>query len=206
VGFPRYFCWSRFGTEAGEEIEGILSRKEKERVDNGGIFLWGIGNAVAPSMRRLVQLERRPEVIFSPIRSAPRQRDVVPDRVVIWTAARTLEGDSYELPAGSIVTSAGRRDRHYALVCASSFPLRANPDAEMLEFSGLRNLLTNRPVGASQVTAIVRYTQRRASSRTCYAASIRAELVFPFFVELAAPNVAGRLGHRNISLVKRATP
>ncbi len=72
---PEHFCWSRFGTEAGEKIDAIIERKERERIENGGIFLWGIGSAIGPSMSRLVELEAKPEVIFSPIRSAPRNVD-----------------------------------------------------------------------------------------------------------------------------------
>src|ERR1700728_56037 len=37
VGIPDRFCWTRFGTEAGESIEHILNRKEEERLANGGI-------------------------------------------------------------------------------------------------------------------------------------------------------------------------
>jgi hypothetical protein len=209
VGFPRHFCWSRFGTEAGERIEEILSRKEKERRDNGGIFLWGIGNAVAPSMRKLVQLERKPQVIFSPIRSTPRQVDIIPELVVTWTAGKTLDGQSYRLPPASTVTSgsttAGRRGRHYALVCATPCELRLNPEAEKIEFRRLRNLLTNRPVGASQVTAIVRYTREgAANSGSSYFASLRAQLVFPFFIELAGPQIDSRLSSRKSFLAERA--
>ena len=47
---PTIFCWTRFGGEAGEPIEQILFRKEQERLANGGVFLWGIGNAVGPSI------------------------------------------------------------------------------------------------------------------------------------------------------------
>jgi uncharacterized transporter YbjL len=39
---PEYFCWTKFGTEAGEVSHAIFGRKEIERRRNGGIFLWGI--------------------------------------------------------------------------------------------------------------------------------------------------------------------
>ena len=67
-----------FGTEAGEEIGQMLQRKEQERAANGGIFIWGIGNAVGPSIRELVRRGPKPEVLFSPIKSAPKQQDVLP--------------------------------------------------------------------------------------------------------------------------------
>jgi hypothetical protein len=44
---PEAFVWTRFGTEAGQTIDRILARKEAERIANGGLFLWGIGNSVA---------------------------------------------------------------------------------------------------------------------------------------------------------------
>jgi hypothetical protein len=29
---PRYFCWTRFGTEAGQTTAQIIERKERERI------------------------------------------------------------------------------------------------------------------------------------------------------------------------------
>jgi hypothetical protein len=197
MALPKRFCWSRFGTEAGEKIDAILSRKETERVANSGIFLWGIGSALAPSMKHLIQLDRAPRVIFSPIRSAPRPVDVDPKGIVRWTAGRTLDGDHYELPAGSIVTSrvksSVRRGRHYALVCASTSKLAIDLEAEAIVLGEVRNLLTDNPVGASQVTAIVRRSKEKTSySSALYPAAIIAELVFPFFIELTNPFIIDR--------------
>ena len=53
MDLPRFFCWTRFGTEAGQPIEQILERKEQERIVNNGLFLWGIGNSLTPSMIEL---------------------------------------------------------------------------------------------------------------------------------------------------------
>jgi hypothetical protein len=68
---PDCFCWTRFGTEAGQAIVHILQRKEQERSANDGLFIWGIGNAIGPSIRELVRRTNRPEVLFSPIKSSP---------------------------------------------------------------------------------------------------------------------------------------
>lgn len=189
MGLPLHFCWSRFGTEAGESIESILLRKESERVANGGIFLWGIGNAVAPSMKQLLCIEPNPIVIFSPIRSVPHRSDVTPEEITVWTSGRTLEGWPYRVPIGCMVTSRSKaqvnRNRHYALVCASSSKLCINPAGEQIQLGRLRNLLSNRPIGSSQVTAIVRQTVTiEQYSNVLYPAAIKAELVFPYFVEL----------------------
>lgn len=195
MSLPRCFCWTRFGTEAGEQVSQILARKEAERLANDGIFLWGIGNAVWPSMRQLLSIEPHPQAIFSPIRSTARKEDVVPEEVVRWTSAQTPEGNSYKIPDGSIVTSRakrpGRRNRHYALVCVSSVALRLDLEAEKFAFSGLCNLMTGRPVGASQVTAIVRNTNSSLMRHPpFYAAALRVALSPPYFIELADPVVA----------------
>jgi len=189
---PRYFCWTRFGTEAGEDISDIVARKEEERLSNQGVFLWGIGNAVGRSMCELVRRERTPQLLFSPIRSAPRKQDVAPASVVIWTAGRTQAGDWYDLPTGSVVTSGmsngSRASRRYALVCESSGPLRVEVGDQRLSFSHVRNLLTDRPLGASQVTAVVRLREGgKASGSGGYPVAMRANLVYPYVVELVDP-------------------
>ncbi len=170
----------------------ILTRKEEERVLNGGVFLWGIGSAIGPSMRQLIRIEAKPEVVFSPIRSVPRKEDTTPDQVVVWTAGRTMGGQRYELPAGSVVTSrftlGARRTTHYALVCASSAALKIASEGEAVAFGRLRNLITNRPVGASQVTAIVQQADHDLGpSEPSYPVAIRTQLVFPYFIKLLDP-------------------
>jgi hypothetical protein len=189
MSLPKYFCWTRFGTEAGETIDQILARKEKERQANGGIFLWGIGNAIGPSMRELVRREKLPQVVFSPIRSKPRVEDVEPAQIVAWTAGRTLDGNFYHLPRWSVVTSRSKacRRKHYALVCATTQPLQIRENAEGVPIKQLRNLLTERRIGVSQVTAIVRVDDEHDPSGLAYAIAIRAELVSPYFIELNDP-------------------
>src|ERR1051326_3473845 len=155
MGLPELFCWTRFGVEAGEPVESIFARKEQERIQNKGIFLWGVGNAVGPSISEFVRLAQSPEVLFSPIKSPPRERDVAPETVVAWTAGVDLNGRPFELPKHSLVTSRyepnGVRHFHYALVCCASKRLTdSKPDSEKIAIGALRNLLSGRPVGASQ--------------------------------------------------------
>ena len=95
---PRIFCWTRFGTEAGQSIERILERKETERRANGGVFFWGIGNSVAPGISELIRRSALPEVLFSPIKGRPRSADVNPANVASWTVGETLAGSQFELP------------------------------------------------------------------------------------------------------------
>lgn len=189
---PTNFCWTRFGTEAGEGIFHILRRKERERTLSGGTFLWGIGNALGPSIRELLRVEREPEVLFSPIASAPKQVDVSPPAVVAWSAGRDLDGASWRLPAASLVTSRvspGKAPRHYALVCFADKALRLDEEGPSFAVSAVENLLTSRPVGASQVTAVVRHAKKERGLGRTYRVAMRVRLIAPYFVELTGPNL-----------------
>lgn len=189
---PEHFCWSRYGTEAGEKIDDILIRKERERQRNGGIFLWGIGNAVGPSMSKLIRVEGQPEVIFSPIRSAPKREDVSPPRIVAWAAGETMDGLRYELPPGSLVTSRtaerGQRPRHYALVCETFSELKIDLSSATLLPGNLQNLRSGKPIGASQVTSVVRRIENLAEeAKNAYPVAMRVRLCPPYFIRLTEP-------------------
>ena len=188
---PAYFCWTRFGTEAGQLIEQIFERKEQERVANGGVFLWGIGNAIGPSITELLQRTTYPEVLFSPIKSTPRLADSSPTTVVAWSSAETITGELFDLPKVSLVTSRidpnATRESRYALVCFSARSLHDQACDEKIVPDDLRNLITGRPVGASQVTAVVQRTQSATSATSKYSVCIRASLVYPYFVRLRDP-------------------
>lgn len=204
---PDVFCWTRFGVEAGQDVAAILARKDAERRDNGGIFLWGIGNSVLPSLPALLAACDRPRVIFSPIRSRPRSVDTDPAAVAVWTHARTPNGTAWSLPAHSLVTSHAERasGHHFALVCHSDHALRISEDGPTLAMSRLRNLRSSRPVGSSQVTAIVRYRSphdgpnhaRADDDDLEYSATMIVDLAPPYVVILEAPVVVytvGRMG------------
>ena len=189
---PRAFCWTRFGTEAGESFASILARKEAERRANDGIFLWGIGNSIGPAVSELVARVDTPEVLFSPIKSRPRQVDVAPAHVVRWTRAEDLHGRAFDLPSASRVLSRwtpGRRGAHYALVCASADALELD-DRGCLSFGALRNLRSGARLGASQVTAVVEREEANAGGSE-YLVALRAALVAPYFVRLRQPEPLG---------------
>src|SRR5438046_2995114 len=97
---PLVFCWTRMGTEAGESLETILLRKERERQTTGGLFLWGIGNSIGSAIETLAQREEEPEVLFNCTRSRARSVDMSPDRRVVWTGALTTVRKRYQLPKG----------------------------------------------------------------------------------------------------------
>lgn len=189
---PHAFCWTRFGTEAGEPIEQILDRKESERRTNGGIFFWGIGNSIAPSLSELLRRSTHPEVLFSPIKSCPRPFDVKPPRVVAWTVGETIDGELFDLPPAVQVKSRSSERAlptlsHYALVCASPRPLELS-NLGQLSFRALRNLLSGNVLGASQVTAVVsRLRGDHPAGGNEYRVALRADLVAPYFIRLREP-------------------
>jgi hypothetical protein len=184
---PEAFCWTRFGTEAGEPIESIIGRKNLERADNDGVFYWGIGNSVAPGVAELIREYEDPEVLFSPIKGRPRPIDEEPVAVASWGGGETLGGHQFSLPDTIRVTSKLSRDvpgrSHYALVCRASEPLVFG-DHGRLRFASLRNLRSGHPLGASQVTAVVRVSDQPAPECAEYVVALRANLVFPYFVRL----------------------
>ncbi len=186
---PAAFCWTRMGVEAGESLAAIVERKESERQATGGVFLWGIGNAVGAAVLELARRIPEPEVLFSPVKGRPRQVDAKPTRTIIWTTAVTVLGDRYQLPAGTrVMGGLGDRARippHYALVCASDEPLQLR-ERGRLRIAGLANLQSGRRVGASQVTAVVRIAAA-ATSDGDYPVCLRARLVWPYFLRLLDP-------------------
>jgi len=188
---PRQFCWTRFGTEAGQSIDQILWRKEQERLANDGLFYWGIGNAVGPSMLELLRRDNQPQVVFSPIKSAARVQDITPEAVVAWTSGRTLSGRPFKMPERVMVTSrfdpGNPRGAHYALVCSSSQPLRLTTTDQKIQFGELRNILTGRPIGASQVTSVVYRDGNFAKPSRTYDVALRVRLADPFLVRLENP-------------------
>jgi len=191
MNVPDCFCWTRFGSEAGQGIEHILRRKEEERVANQGVFLWGIGNSVGAAIGELVRRCGSPEVLFSPIKGCAKQMDVAPESVVAWTRAETIDGHEFLLPAHSLVTSrqsiSSPKRTHYALVCFSESPLTPGESSLRFSFGALRNILSGKPVGASQVTAVVTSTVSGADGGPVYEASLRANLAYPFFIRLREP-------------------
>lgn len=190
---PAAFCWTRFGPEAGESFEEILARKNAERESCGGVFYWGIGSGVRSGLRALLAETEVPQVLFSPIRSAPRPIDVDPGHVVRWWGGTDLFGGAVTLPGAACVTSrwdpARPTTARFALVCASDEPLCLGDRGELV-FAALRNICSGAQVGASQVTAVVRReVSELADGRRPYAVALRARLVWPYLVQLTEPTL-----------------
>lgn len=186
---PEAFCWTKFGTEAGEVPLSIFRRKELERRHNGGIFLWGIGQSIGPSLPDLIRATSNPEVLFSPIRSSAAAHDVNPPQVAVWGDAVGYDGHRFRIPEHSVVTSridpTGRRSGHYALVCQADSPImELEGEGHHLALEGLRNLRSGTSLGASQVTAIVRRIPVATPTSVEYPVVARARLVYPYLVRL----------------------
>jgi hypothetical protein len=191
VARPDSFCWSKFGTEAGEPVAQILARKEEERRQNGGVFLWGIGSSIWPSLRALLEVTDAPSIMFTPMLSRPSKVDVAPSCVAIWTAAAGMDGSNYEIPRHSMVSSRfspGRQRRHFALVCSSDAEIRDNsPGGQHLYRSELRNFVNGTPLGSSQVTSVVRRITGSCRAERPHRVAFVANLVYPYLVELLDP-------------------
>lgn len=192
---PNYFCWSKFGTESGQSVEEIFEAKEQQRRSGGGIFLWGIGNSIGPAIPELLRRSPQPEVLFSPMKAKPKQHDCTPSEIANWACGHDPSGKGYTFPNGASVTSRFDPQRpkfqHYALVCRSDGPLLDQISTEKLWLQNLVNLRSGRPVGGSQVTAVVEY---RSVKNNClvgapYAISMRVHLVEPYVITLTAPLV-----------------
>lgn len=185
------FCWSKFGTEAGEPVDSILQRKEEEREANEGTFLWGIGNSIRPSLLALLDMTQTPDVLFTPMVATPSLSDIAPTSRVLWRSAAGLDGISYVLPRHSLVTSKGGpgigRKRHYALVCRFHMALGAADEEAWIDQSELRNLRTGTVVGSSQVTSVVTRVARLQPAGPRYKVAFRAVLEYPYLVVLSDP-------------------
>jgi hypothetical protein len=188
---PTVFCWTRFGSEAGQSAEAIFKRKELERQANLGIFLWGIGTSVGPSLALLLKEDLCPRVVFSPMRTKAKTVDAAPKRVFAWTQAIALGGVPWPLPSGTLITSradaerTGQKRQHYALVCRAMVPLGSGTAPLNLSITALRNLASGAALGASQVTSIVRSVGSHGDGD--YEVAVVADLVYPFFVKLVDP-------------------
>lgn len=211
--WPQRFCWTRFGTEAGEAVASILARKEQERVLSGGLFLWGIGNSIGPAVQELVRVENTPQVLFSPMRSKAKDIDVSPSRLFAWTRATTVSHEDWSIPDGLQVVSRANtasgelKSLHYALVCRSVAPLRIRDGTAELFFDDMENLLSQNKLGHSQVTSVVRYRPGNRGTGAAYTVGLMAELVYPYFVHLHDPELiqAGdQLGERHAAGRPRA--
>lgn len=186
-----YVCWSRMQAEAGQGLDAIVARKETERRTGDGLFLWGVGNAPAVAITALARMGLKVPAVFSVMKSRPKAVDVAPARTFAWRRYQDELGTERPLPDHVIVTSrgdaaGGPKRAHYALMCFSPRPLsleRGTP----FPVSSYRNAGGNgAPVGASQVTALLRRMEP-ADTGGDYEINMRAWLTGGYWVRLADP-------------------
>jgi hypothetical protein len=184
-------CWSRMQTEAGQELQAIVDRKELERSAGNGMFCWGVGNAPPRSIPDLARTGSDVDVVFSVMKSRPKAVDVAPSRLRIWRSFFDHSGREQPLPPASLITSRGdaalrARNVHYALMCRSGQELRLG-DFGPFDPNAYRNFSdTGGAVGASQVTALLRRVSREAPA-TAYKVNLRAKLGQGYWVRLGDP-------------------
>lgn len=187
-GIPLAFCWSRMGVNSGEELSSILRRKSHE-LSCGGLFVWGIGNNVVAAVRKLAQCEENPWVLFSPMYARAAKIDRLPESVIAWLDYIGETGTLTPLPDEVLVTSRGHTPRsakrqYFALFCTAEEPVALGNFGD-IDKGHLRNLDSGKPVGDSQVTAVV--ARREGSPTRRYSIAVRAKLVAPYCAPLATP-------------------
>lgn len=215
---PKFFLWSKIGTESGESLQVIIRRKEIERKACDGVFFWGVGNSVRLSLSILRQLSKTSSAVFSEMRSKPKVVDIEPSRLLLWLAYEDEAGNRHPLPPHSFVTSRGMDDghgsnrAHYALVCRTDSAIDEDTVGE-LDATALVNIRSGRPVGYSQVTSVVAINGSAASKPMHYPVTFTATLIGPGQVrltdciEISANDVAvvtESAERRNLAAWKRA--
>lgn len=202
---PDAFVWTKMGAESGEALAAIIRRKEYERQLGGGVFAWGIGNALGVNVETLAREEAEPMAVFSAMLSKPKKADAAPSAVLLWTAYEGSDGAGLPLPPHVLVTSRGHtgdatKTRHYALLCQSDTPLpdAPGPLADVVP-AALRNLTTGKPLGASQVTAVVRHTREAPIGVRAYPVAFSAKLWGDRYVRLLAPRMLSAVDMVNMT-------
>ena len=155
------FIFTKPGTEAGESLGDIVSRKESERSAGNGIFWWGVGSSLGDDLYKAAQQSRgNLEVLFiSHDRpSPPKSENAHPERVVRWTKWIDSSGIHRDVPSFARVTSRldDRKRLHYALVCFSEAPIIRHPSGRRFNPLICRTFGKGLAPGSSQVTALVR--------------------------------------------------
>jgi hypothetical protein len=191
---PPIFCWTKMGSEAGQGLSDIVRRKDLERQCGRGLFAWGIGNSVGPAIEYARAAERMPELfaLFTPMKSRPKAIDASPAQIVMWMSYYAGADHIATLPSHMLITSRGQAGSgtekrvHYALFCRSDDSLLDQRDHGAIDQRAVSNLVSSNPVGASQVTSVVRHDQSLASKAT-YPVLFKAKLAEAGFVRLANP-------------------
>lgn len=206
---PSTFCWTKMGVESGEGLDLIIRRKDWERQLGDGLFFWGIGQSLGENARdAAASVNGDMKVVFSPMASKAKDIDITPGDVFVWNSWVDGAGKHHPLPAHVLVTSradlpSGRRKTsHYALVCKSATPLAGTTELEVTA-AFLRNFSSDKSLGASQVTAVVRNAEYALTGNVAkkYAVSFVADMEAPYSVQLSNPELLSRSDVQDIGEV-----
>lgn len=207
---PTAFCWTKMQAESGQSLELIVRRKELERLNGQGVFYWGIGNALGPSVTELLSRTANPEVLFSVMRAKPKPQDVCPTSLFLWTASLDEDNELQPLPPHVLVlsrgdTASGAKHRHYALVCHSEEALSPS-SLGSLDLAHFRNLGGAKgKVGHSQVTANIEHCTGDTHGNY-YEINLRTKLHPPYFIVLREPRRLSDQDHKAIAALVAKNP
>lgn len=205
-----YICWSRMQAEAGQGLQSIVARKERERAIGDGLFFWGVGNAPAVLTNVLARAALPVRAIFSIMKSRPKAVDVAPSRIVAWRRYTDEYGIERALPGHTLVTSradsaSGPKRTHYALMCRSSSSLELQKQANSFDPSDFRNAGgTGAPVGNSQVTALLKRVSNE-NRPSDYMVNFEAQLTGGYWVRLTDPVLIDAKKSRLVDLLPKAS-
>jgi len=189
-----YIVWTRMQSEAGQNLSDIVDRKEREREAGKGIFFWGVGNAPSKMINALARTKVDISVVFSRMKSPPKDVDQKPATIVLWKNFIDCEGRLRELPPHTLITSRGetksRRKRvHYALQCFSAKPLKIAENGKTFDPLIFRNAGgTGAPVGNSQVTSLLLPAENaKFDCNSAYSVNMQSTLTGSYWVKLVDP-------------------
>jgi hypothetical protein len=194
---PPTFCWSRSGSETGEDLATLILRKEWERRLGGGRFLWGISQSLGNSAQVAALRTGSLLALFSPPASRGRHVPRKREDALVWNAWVDAGGQVRQLPMHVFVASrttwpSGReRDHHYALVCASPTELSIGSSLNVCS-ERLRSVSTGKAPCASQATVVVDRAERSggpAPAGKQHPIALAVELEAPYFVRLTQPTL-----------------
>lgn len=190
---PKYLVWTRMQAEAGQGLELIVQRKERERREGRGRFFWGVGNAPSVMISALARTETPVDVVFSKMKSKPKAVDQAPTTTVIWRRYIDCNGSVRPLPPSALITSrgeslSGMKKVHYALECYCAKPLALDDDGTPFDHISYRNAGgTGAPVGASQVTSLLVPNEAPSVNESPYTVDMIGSLVGSYWVKLVDP-------------------
>ena len=174
----------------------ILYRKELERRAGNGTFCWGIGNSLGqgPILARNSVPRGDLDILFTPMKSAAKAIDKSPSELLLWLSYWNEHGILIDLPMHMVVSSRGKspsgnvKKSHYALFCTSKQEITLMQDNAKFDANLVRNFINQTIVGASQVTAMVKYLGKEVEELDKpYQVAFRAKFYDVGFVKLAEP-------------------